>query len=265
MSVPTNELFKKRVVSRPTFCFASRAKTRVTSSFRSPPLVGAANASVIAAQHPESREIKALLEMWGKLQKKRPEKVATERATALCNDTCQSHFRDILKGRMKQSSLSETFLDEVRKAWLKGQTQFILFPWTSSKVVWSPRRMLYIILNSLSLLQFIRLYSCCFLYNIRYFSYQKHVTKYCVFFVFCFFGGRRINGISFHFRGENWFDIRGIWVTSSITERNKLASQGPAVFICGMKCLLFPGPGIPKPVSDMLPHVLVSGPHFSLI
>lgn len=207
MSVPTNEFFKKRVVSRPTFCFASRAKTRVTSSFRSPPLVGAANASVIAAQHPESREIKALLEMWGKLQKKRPEKVATERATALCNDTCQSHFRDILKGRMKQSSLSETFLDEVRKAWLKGQTQFILFPWTSSKVVWSPRRMLYIILNSLSLLQFIRLYSIFFIYTIFFLS--KTCNK-ILFFCCCFFGGpERINGISFQ-RGKLIWHTRNL-------------------------------------------------------
>ncbi|XP_064100870.1 tigger transposable element-derived protein 1-like [Macrobrachium nipponense] len=58
-------------------------------------------------------EIKDMLAMWEKLsnfiEKKHPEKVATGRASALFNDTCLSHFRSILKGRQKQSSL-DTFL-----------------------------------------------------------------------------------------------------------------------------------------------------------
>ncbi|XP_051783372.1 tigger transposable element-derived protein 1-like isoform X1 [Erpetoichthys calabaricus] len=65
-------------------------------------------------------EIKKMLGMWEKLsdfiQKKHPEKVATGRAMVLFNDTCLTHFRNILKGRMKQTSLdrclSKTPADE---------------------------------------------------------------------------------------------------------------------------------------------------------
>ena len=47
-----------------------------------------------------------------------------------------------------------------------------------------------------------------------------------------FFGGpERINSISIHFNGENGFDIRIIWVTSSVTERIKLVSQGTTVSV----------------------------------
>ncbi|XP_039624723.1 tigger transposable element-derived protein 1-like [Polypterus senegalus] len=58
-------------------------------------------------------EIKEMLGMWEKLsdfiQKKHPEKVSTGRATALFNDTCMMHFRNILQGRMKHSSLDRFF------------------------------------------------------------------------------------------------------------------------------------------------------------
>ncbi|XP_070275853.1 zinc finger protein 64 isoform X2 [Myotis yumanensis] len=65
-------------------------------------------------------EIKEMLGMWEKLsdfiQKRHPEKIATGRAMELFNDTCLTHFRNILKGRMKQISLdrflSKTAVDE---------------------------------------------------------------------------------------------------------------------------------------------------------
>ncbi|GLV46361.1 hypothetical protein CBL_20709 [Carabus blaptoides fortunei] len=53
-------------------------------------------------------EIKEVLGMWEKgsdFIKKNPEKVATERAIELFNDTCLIHFKHILKRRMKQTSL----------------------------------------------------------------------------------------------------------------------------------------------------------------
>ncbi|XP_066231912.1 zinc finger MYM-type protein 1 isoform X2 [Saccopteryx leptura] len=54
-------------------------------------------------------EIKDMMAMWEKLssfiKKKHPEKVSTVRASALFNDTCLSHFRNIFKGRQKQTSL----------------------------------------------------------------------------------------------------------------------------------------------------------------
>ncbi|XP_059549399.1 tigger transposable element-derived protein 1 isoform X1 [Myotis daubentonii] len=54
-------------------------------------------------------EIKEMLGVWEKLsdfiQKKHLEKIATGRAMELFNDTCLTHFRNILKGRMKQISL----------------------------------------------------------------------------------------------------------------------------------------------------------------
>ena len=50
-----------------------------------------------------------MLAKWEKIaafvEKKHPEKVATSRATALFNDTCLTHFRNILKGRLRQTSL----------------------------------------------------------------------------------------------------------------------------------------------------------------
>ncbi|XP_070268928.1 tigger transposable element-derived protein 1 isoform X2 [Myotis yumanensis] len=65
-------------------------------------------------------EIKEMLGVWEKLsdfiQKKHLEKIATGRAMELFNDTCLTHFRNILKGRMKQISLdrflSKTPVDE---------------------------------------------------------------------------------------------------------------------------------------------------------
>ena len=55
-------------------------------------------------------EIKEILGMWERVsqfvEKKHPEKVATGRGSELFNDdTCLTHFRGILKGRKKQSSL----------------------------------------------------------------------------------------------------------------------------------------------------------------
>ena len=53
-------------------------------------------------------EIKEILGMWEKVsqfvEKKHPEKVATGRASDLFNDTCLTHFRNILRGRKKQTS-----------------------------------------------------------------------------------------------------------------------------------------------------------------
>ena len=50
-------------------------------------------------------EIKEVLAMWEKvldfMVKKHPEKVATGLALALCNDTCLTHFRNIVKKGQK--------------------------------------------------------------------------------------------------------------------------------------------------------------------
>ena len=58
-------------------------------------------------------EIKEILVMGEKVsqfvEKKHPEKVATGRASELFNDTCITHFRSILKGRLKQTSLDSFF------------------------------------------------------------------------------------------------------------------------------------------------------------
>ncbi|XP_015415779.1 PREDICTED: uncharacterized protein LOC107182194 [Myotis davidii] len=59
-------------------------------------------------------EIKEMLGMWEKLsdfiQKKHPEKIASGHVMELFNDTCLTHFRNILKGRMKQISLGRFLL-----------------------------------------------------------------------------------------------------------------------------------------------------------
>ena len=58
-------------------------------------------------------EIKEILGMWESVsqfvEKKHLEKVATGRASELFNDTCLTHFRSILKGRKKQTSLDKFF------------------------------------------------------------------------------------------------------------------------------------------------------------
>lgn len=58
-------------------------------------------------------EIKEILGMWERVsqfvEKIHPEKVATGRASELFNDTCLTHFRSILKGRKKQTSLDSFF------------------------------------------------------------------------------------------------------------------------------------------------------------
>uniref|UniRef100_A0A8C8VHY4 HTH CENPB-type domain-containing protein n=1 Tax=Pelusios castaneus TaxID=367368 RepID=A0A8C8VHY4_9SAUR len=72
-------------------------------------------------------EIKEMLGMWEKLsdlfQKKHPEKVATGHATALFNDTCLTHFRNILKGRTKQTTL-DRFLSKTPHS----KVEFFLVP-----------------------------------------------------------------------------------------------------------------------------------------
>ncbi|GFT40692.1 uncharacterized protein NPIL_383701 [Nephila pilipes] len=58
-------------------------------------------------------EIKEILGMWERVlqfvEKKHPEKVTTGRASDLFNDTCLIHFRNILRGRKKQTSLDMFF------------------------------------------------------------------------------------------------------------------------------------------------------------
>ncbi|GFT57167.1 uncharacterized protein NPIL_221721 [Nephila pilipes] len=58
-------------------------------------------------------EIKEILGMWERVsqfvEKKHPEKVPTGRASDLFNDTCLTHFRNILRGRKKQTSLDMFF------------------------------------------------------------------------------------------------------------------------------------------------------------
>ena len=61
-----------------------------------------------------TKEIQEMLGMWEKIsefiEKKHPEKVATGRALALCNDTCLTHFRKIMKGRKKQTTMNRFLL-----------------------------------------------------------------------------------------------------------------------------------------------------------
>ncbi|GFS64902.1 uncharacterized protein NPIL_605841 [Nephila pilipes] len=58
-------------------------------------------------------EIKEILGMWERVslfvEKKHTEKVATGRASDLFNDTCLTHFRNILRGKKKQTSLDMFF------------------------------------------------------------------------------------------------------------------------------------------------------------
>ena len=61
-------------------------------------------------------EIRNILEMWEQVsqfvEKKHPEKVRTGRAAVLYNDTCLTHFKNILKGRQKQASIHKYFKGE---------------------------------------------------------------------------------------------------------------------------------------------------------
>ena len=58
-------------------------------------------------------EIKEILGMWERVsqfvKKKHPERVAIGRAFDLLNDTCLTHFRNILRGMKKQTSLDMFF------------------------------------------------------------------------------------------------------------------------------------------------------------
>ncbi|XP_067132756.1 tigger transposable element-derived protein 1-like [Centruroides vittatus] len=60
-----------------------------------------------------TRDIKEILAMWEKVvefvDKNHPEKVATGRASELFNETCLTHFRNILKEKKKQTSLDSFF------------------------------------------------------------------------------------------------------------------------------------------------------------
>ncbi|GFU22317.1 uncharacterized protein NPIL_221661 [Nephila pilipes] len=60
-----------------------------------------------------TNEIKEILGMWERVSQfvemKHPEKVATGRASDLLNDTCLTHFRNILRGRKKQTSMDMFF------------------------------------------------------------------------------------------------------------------------------------------------------------
>ena len=60
-----------------------------------------------------TRDIKEILGMWKKfvefVDENHPEKVATGRASELFNETYLTHFRNILKGRKKQTSLDSFF------------------------------------------------------------------------------------------------------------------------------------------------------------
>ncbi|XP_066231909.1 zinc finger MYM-type protein 6 isoform X4 [Saccopteryx leptura] len=61
-------------------------------------------------------EIKEILGTWEKIkqfiEKTHPEKVATGRALELCNDTCFTYYRNILKGRKKQTSMERFLLKQ---------------------------------------------------------------------------------------------------------------------------------------------------------
>ena len=59
-------------------------------------------------------DIMEVFVMWLKFSQfvevKHPDKIATARALALCNDTCHTHFRNISKWRMKPTSLDRFIL-----------------------------------------------------------------------------------------------------------------------------------------------------------
>ncbi|GBM30944.1 Tigger transposable element-derived protein 1 [Araneus ventricosus] len=65
-------------------------------------------------------EIQEILGMWQRVsqfvEKKHPEKVATGHASELFNDTCLTHFRSILQGRKKQTSLDSFFFNPAKEA-----------------------------------------------------------------------------------------------------------------------------------------------------
>ena len=102
-SAPTYEFFEIRAGERVIFCFELRAKFEIRVQFSR-----SEEEEVISTS-----EIKEILGMWERVsqfvEKKHPEKVATSRASDLFNDTCLTHFRNILRGRKKQTSLDMFF------------------------------------------------------------------------------------------------------------------------------------------------------------
>ena len=67
----------------------------------------------VEVEEVSSREIKEILAKWQDVsdfvEKKHPDQLSTGRASALFNDTCLTHFRNILKTRQKQTSLDRFF------------------------------------------------------------------------------------------------------------------------------------------------------------
>lgn len=55
------------------------------------------------------RDVKDMLGMWENVlefvYKNRPEKVATDHASVLLNETCQTHYRIMLRARKRHTSL----------------------------------------------------------------------------------------------------------------------------------------------------------------
>ena len=72
-----------------------------------------------------SREIREILGMWQKVsdfvEKRHPEKLHTGRASAYYNDTCLTHFRNILKKRQKQTSLDHFLIKRPRSPSVEGE------------------------------------------------------------------------------------------------------------------------------------------------
>lgn len=76
----------------------------------------------ISGEEPEvdevisTSEIKEMLRIWEKIkqfiEKTHPEKVAASRALELCNDTCFTHYRNVLKGRKKKISMERFLLKQ---------------------------------------------------------------------------------------------------------------------------------------------------------
>lgn len=66
-------------------------------------------------------EIKEVLAVYQKVtdfvEKNHPEKVHTNRAAAQYNDTCLTHFRNILKSRQRQTSQDHFFQQEASRKW----------------------------------------------------------------------------------------------------------------------------------------------------
>ncbi len=71
--------------------------------------IGSPEEDIVAEKAISTSDIKAVLAKWQDVsefvEKNHPEKVSTGRAAALFNDTALAHFRNILKGRKKQTSL----------------------------------------------------------------------------------------------------------------------------------------------------------------